>query len=350
MKKTLFLLAAAAAISTACSMDETTEVVAEGLPIDFRTAVATRTTESAMNTEANLKKINVTAIDEKGNNYFSNQDFTKEDVTFTNGNDYPWPEGNLTFYAYAPTPLTSVSEGVNITNGNKTVKFTVQKDISKQEDFITAMATGSKADDVNGMPLNFGHRLSQIEIQAKVAADATKFSYTISGVRIANVKNSGTFDFDSDAWSAQGGNATYEAVCDEVSLTTGEQSIMGDENGNAMLIPQTIENIWNGEGKQANPGAYLAVNIKIVEKKAGTVESEESIYKGWAAVPFNETTTWEAGKKYIYTLTFTDTAAGKTEPTEDGGGEEILDENYIDFNVTVSEEWEEATTQLLGGE
>ena len=354
MKKTLFLLAAAA-ISTACSMDETTEVN-QGLPIDFRTAVATRTTESNMNTTDNLKKINVTALDSEGKNYFSNQDFEKKEVetTFTNENNYPWPAGELTFYAYAPTPLTG-TESVNITNDSKTVEFTVQNKISKQVDFITATATGSKEKDVNGMPLEFGHRLSQIEIQAKVSESATKFSYTVTGVKIANVAGTGTFNFDTEEWTDQSTNTTYTTTYEtDEPLTTTAESIMGND-GNAMLIPQTFTEetaVWNGKGgEENNKGAYLAVKIEIKEKSAGDgIDTPESIYDGWAAVPLPDDTNWEAGKKYTYTLTFTDTAAGKTEPTEDGGGEEILDENYIDFNVTVSEEWEETTTPLLGDE
>ena len=344
MKKTLFLLAAAATC-TACSMDETTEVD-QGLPIDFRTAVATRATaieNGDINQEG--KSILVTAIDSKGADYFTDVTFTREaDSYFKSTEKYYWPSDGLTFYASAPNPLGSGGT-VNISSSGKTVKYTPDKDISKQVDFI-AVKTDllHKSDGVSAAALDFKHKLSQIEIRAKNTS-TTKFTM--------NVKDSGTFDFDTDKWSTEeGSETTYPsdselATYSETPLTDDDVSLMKTDGDNAMLIPQLLR-AWNPSSDERNDekGAYLAVNIQIVENDGAS--GPEQLYPagedeyGWAAMPLSGE--WQAGYKYTYTLDFSK-GAGYVDPEdEEHPGEKILGDP-IKFTVTVSDSWETHTEE-----
>ena len=107
MKQKLFLAAMAAIAMTSCSNDETLEInTGTEQAIDFRTAMATRATETTID---NLSSFYVTAFNENiiEAPYFENLEFTKDGDSsiFTSEDKYYYPgDGtDLTFYAYAPS-------------------------------------------------------------------------------------------------------------------------------------------------------------------------------------------------------------------------------------------------------
>lgn len=332
MKRFLFFLAAAA--MTACSQDETTDVVGNGHPIDFRTAMGTRAAETTTGT---LQKITVTAIDAEHENYFTDVEFSKKGNYFTSETPYYWPvDGSqLSFFAYAPTATELGSGSVEITNASKKLtNYAPATDVSEQQDFITATATGSKTDEAKGVALTFKHRLSQIEIKAKNTEDT--YVYKVQGVRIAQPVSKATFDFGTGAWELGSDKATYEVTYkgSEKTLGSSAVSIMKTDGDNAMLIPQQLVAWDSGTDKSnAKKGAYLSVLINITK-----ADGEDPIYPaeagqyGWAAVAID--TNWEAGKKYVYTLDFSN-GAGKVDPEDpDHPGEDILG-SPIKFSVEV---------------
>ncbi|WP_302277644.1 fimbrillin family protein [Alistipes ihumii] len=332
MKRFLFFLAAAA--MTACSQDETTDVVGNGHPIDFRTAMGTRAAETTTGT---LQKITVMAIDAEHENYFTDVEFSKKGNYFTSETPYYWPvDGSqLSFFAYAPTATELGSGSVEITNASKKLtNYAPATDVSEQQDFITATATGSKTDEAKGVALTFKHRLSQIEIKAKNTEDT--YVYKVQGVRIAQPVSKATFDFGTGAWELGSDKATYEVTYkgSEKTLGSSAVSIMKTDGDNAMLIPQQLVAWDSGTDKSnAKKGAYLSVLINITK-----ADGEDPVYPaeagqyGWAAVAID--TNWEAGKKYVYTLDFSN-GAGKVDPEDpDHPGEDILG-SPIKFSVEV---------------
>lgn len=120
--------------------------------------------------------------------------------------------------------------------------------------------------------------------------------------------------------------------------------MMGTANDNAMLLPQQLT-AWTPETdkKNANNGAYIALKIQITTKDGARVYPAKA--KGdydWAAVAIN--TNWEARKKYVYTLDFSN-GAGKVDPEKPQPvdptdpfkpGEDILG-GPIKFKVTVAD-------------
>lgn len=330
MKRILFFLVAAT--SVACSQDETTDVVGKGQQIDFRTAMGTRAAETTTGT---LQKITVTAIDAEHENYFTDVEFSKKGSYFTSETPYYWPvDGStLNFYAYSPA-AADLGATVTITNASKKLtNYAPAADVSEQQDFITATASGSKTDEATGVALTFKHQLSQIEIKAKNTEDT--YVYKVQGVRIAQPVSKATFDFGTGAWELGSDKATYEVTYkgSEKTLGSSAVSIMKTDGDNAMLLPQQLV-AWDSDSDKSNTnkGAYLSVLINITEDDGDPVYPTEAGQYGWAAVAID--TNWEAGKKYVYTLDFSN-GAGKVDPdVPEGGGEDILG-SPIKFSVEV---------------
>ena len=274
----------------------------------------------------------MTAIDAENENYFTDVEFTKNDSYFTSETPYYWPSDGsvLNFYAYSPK-ATDLGATVTITNASK--KLTNYAP-------ATDMASGSKSNEATGVALTFKHRLSQIEIKAKNTEDT--YVYKVQGVRIAQPVSKATFDFGTDAWELGSEKEIYEVTYSgsEKTLEHSAVSIMKTDGDNAMLIPQQLV-AWDSETDKSNTkkGAYLSVLINITKADGSDpVYPAEAGQYGWAAVPID--TNWEAGKKYVYTLDFSN-GAGKVDPdVPEGGGEDILG-SPIKFTVTV-DEWQPA--------
>lgn len=359
MKQKLFLAAMAAIAMTSCSNDETLEInTGTERAIDFRTAMATRATET---TTANLDKFYVTAFNENKLNfpYFENLEFKRteaeeegESTYFTSEDKYYYPGdgSSLTFYAYAPS-ATDLGTSIETDNANKnlTLKdFSPAKEISEQVDFITANATGSKDDAEAGVPLKFAHRLSQIEIKGK--SENTSYDFEVKGIRIGKVCSKGSFDFKNGTWKLSKDEdidvAIYEKVyaddAEPTKLSAEATSFMAGDN--AMLLPQRLDAWQPQDVDNTNKKAYLSVLVQVTTKAGALVypfNGDKRDY-AWAAIPVG--IEWEAGKKYVYTLDFT-TGAGFVDPTEDENKGESVITGEIKFTVDV-EAWSESEEEV----
>lgn len=343
MKKQFMFMAMAAMLIASCSSDDVVSTNT-GRAIDFRTSVGTRGAET---TTANIDKFWVTAIDGNNANYFSKQKFTKEGSFFTSSPLYYWPAGKLDFVAYSPSE-TDLGGTLKIDNATKELKdFSPAAEIADQKDFVTATASGTKADNqTNGVALTFAHQLSQIEIKAKNTN--TGYIYKVVGVRIGKPVSKGTFTFTDSKWALTTADKTNYAVEYETTprtLKAEAATMMGTANDNAMLLPQQLT-AWASETDKTNNnnGAYIALKIQITTKDGARVYPAKGDYD-WAAVAIG--TKWEAGKKYVYTLDFSN-GAGKVDPekptpTPDpekpdpfNPGDDILGKP-IKFTVTVTD-------------
>ena len=339
MKKQIMFMAMTAMLIASCSSDDVVSTNT-GRAIDFRTSVGTRGTET---TTDNITKFWVTAIDEAGANYFSKQEFTKNGGFFTSSPLYYWPAGTLNFFAYSPSE-TDLGATVTINKDTKTLAdFSPAAKIADQKDFVTATATGTKtANETKGVDLKFDHRLSQIEIKAK--NNNAGYIYKVVGVRIGKPVSKGTFTFSTNTWSlttTKKANYEVEYATNPRTLAADAATMMGTANDNAMLLPQQLV-AWASATDSTNNanGAYIALKIQITTKDGARVYPAKGDYD-WAAVAIN--TNWEAGKKYVYTLDFSN-GAGKVDPEKPQPvdptdpfkpGEDILGKP-IKFTVTVT--------------
>lgn len=374
MKK-YFLFSAMAAVALAsCTNDDVVDVN-KGGGISFRASLDKARTK-AVTSLSNLNAFNVTAIG-NSSNYFTDLGVTSSDngSTWTTASTYYWPGYELAFFAYAPqTPGGTV--GISGTE-KKISDFSPAQDVSAQNDLVIAYNTGTKAaNEGSGVPLNFKHALSQIEVQAKCSNEKIKIE--ILGVRMVNAATKADFTFPEAettsayvlaqsqwaGWSgADGGHATAYYIKGEqpVTLTDNAQSIMfGDDN--FMLLPQQLT-AWDGTTSQT--GAYLSVLCRIYSVDGGNeillypqptdTDNKDGKY-AFSAVSID--TNWEPGKKYTYTLNFCDNGggAGKGDPDPDPDepvdpdpgvdpGEPIL--GPITFTVTV-DEWSDQPAVNVG--
>lgn len=363
MKKTpLFLIAMSAIALASCSEDEPVSVrQTTNEAISFRSALGTRATET---TNANLDKIFVTAVygDSTVNSssgkmsgfkntlYFDNAEFDKGADSFftaTAGKEYDWlaPTQEINFFAYSPSQ-DDLGADIMMKEDNSGMtleSFAVPEEISEQVDFITANASGTRKDnETSGVELTFDHRLSQIELRAKSEND--NYTYKVIGARIGRAQYMGTFDFNTKEWTLDEWHdtAVYTASCDTTTLTSTPVSIMG-AGGNAMLMPQTLTP-WDSNGDPDNVAreAYLSVLVNIKRTDNGVQIypfANEGEYTnkpvreyGWASIPLSGT--WEQGKKYIYTLDFTN-GAGVIDPDDPDPGKKIIG-GEVKFTVKVN--------------
>lgn len=344
MKKTLFLLPLAALALTGCTDDESIESN-QGDAIAFRPSMGTFT-RAEETTNANLSSMEVTAF--LGSElYFKDINFSKgNDGFFTSVHNYLWPGDNseLSFYAYSPS-ADDMGADITWSADSKIMEnFVIPDDIADQFDFITASATGTKdKNEAAGVPLTFNHQLSQFEIQAK----GTNESYVVkvSGIRIGRAENKASFDFATNTWTLDDWHNTeiYDSfLTTPVTLGATPVNIMGP-SGNAMLLPQQLY-AWMPSADPDNVArdAYLSVLVNITSTEGVTLypyPSDTQIDSNtgkkreyaWAAIPIN--TKWEAGKKYIYTLDFSE-GGGYVDPDDPTPGKPVLG-GPIKFTVKV---------------
>ena len=380
--KTKFLFAAlAAAAMTACSTDEVVDVN-KGNAISFRTSVDKATRTTVYSSSSLMDKFKVTAIGNSAT-YFDGLEVTKgEDNAWTPTSTYYWPNYSLSFYAYAPTDLSTSSATVSIANGaQKITGFKPTSKVAKQQDLVVALAK-DQSSSASAVALNFKHALSQVDVKAQCTRADVQVK--VLGVKLVNVKNSGTFTFPdattsndatiSSQWTADESTGSYmSGVSAAVTLTKGEStttatSIMPTDE-HFLMVPQALT--AGSVSGSTITGAYISVLCQISVKQGGSdsytsffPSSTDNSKYAFAAVPLSGT--WEAGKKYTYTLSFGGSdgtgGCGYVDPTQEiptgsdystpsdssldsgassNAGNKILG-NAISFSVTV-ENWTDGT-------
>ena len=247
---------------------------------------------------AKFGSFKVTAFQNGLANYMENVTYTKAAGEWsTDDGNFFWPnKGDLYFYAYAPD-VPGASGSYEITSSSqKFTNFSPCASAAEQKDFIYAYAKGSlKGNGADGMDVTFKHALSEITVAAK--NENTDYSIEVSGVKLGNIKNKGTFTFPScdgdgnDAsWITTEDKADYEITWSTPVTLGPERSSLDVSNVPFMLIPQKMQ-----PKDKAIDGTYFALLIKA---KYG----EKVMYNDWAYIAID--TDWQMGKRYDFTFDF----------------------------------------------
>lgn len=262
-----------------------------------------------------------------GTTYMDGVTVSKSDNTWAPTTTYYWPEGKLTFIAYAPASVNGTvdAEGVHFTDYTVDTDATKQKDLLYSEraydktasnmDGVTSGTTTDPdenvtADPYTGVHLAFKHALSSIVFSVRTAANyktANGATITLTGLSISSIGSKATFtqgiidakDAESNAsWTVPTGDATYTAFTGSQELNTTDFWTATDdgtkpvnpENGyrptDFILLPQVLE----------DQEAKLNVSYTIQYDGVGT------------PITMNKTVDlthinaeeWEMGKRYIY--------------------------------------------------
>ena len=216
-------------------------VVTDGIGNDNADKPATR---AAMQTSMYNKFKVVAAIRENGTvgtQYYMDDIATKTGTNWVPSKVYYWPGSNrqLRFLAWAPTDAAfqSVPNSPNAT----TLQYTTPAEAKNQRDLVAA-ATGfisNPSNDATCTPvgLQFKHLCTAVIIKT----GETMTAGTIKSVSLKGVKNSGTYDMVSSAWTLN--NTTTDFTISPNQATTSTTPNGTDLNAGEstfMLLPQTL--------------------------------------------------------------------------------------------------------------
>lgn len=279
-----------------------------------------------------------------------------------------WPEDAVDFYAHVNAGTTfALNNGAPAFNN-----FTVASAVGSQVDLLYAVKKG-ETKETTPVTLNFRHALSQIVFKAR--NESENIFVQIQGVKVMNVKGSGTYTFPTastdpnlptadaansnnrGSWALTNDNANYEvdfSLVDVKGSKTNPTTVnLSDVEGTAlMLMPQTTT-AWDPEAAPkpsvGNTNSYLLVDCVIYNVADGSAttlpgdnvclwgkEENGSYTTKELAIPVKFA--WEEGKKYTYTLVFGNGNGGYNPDPEDPDPEDpdpVL--VPISFEVTVDE-------------
>ena len=297
-------------------------------------AASSRAVETTID---NLDAFKVTAFLPGADNYMENVAYTKADGAWSaNEGSFFWPTASdyLNFYAYAPAEPCKMAtnedaDGASFNIGHQFQKlenFSPNAAAAGQKDFIYAYAKGNLEENgTDGVDIKFKHALSQITIAAK--NDNKAYTVKVSGVKIGNVMSKSTFSFPSTggdgndaSWSQDSQTGEYTTSLSE-AVTLGADATDFKDQGNVpfMLIPQSLTS-----ANKAADGAYIALKVSIAMQGGKVLCSDK-----WAYVGIGDS--WQMGKRYNYTLDFSNGAG------QDADGNLIISGKGIKLTVNMGD-------------
>ena len=402
MKKSLLFSLSLLAVSTmgmftSCTQDEIESEVSmsetQGQPIEFTLDVTSRGSDVV--TTEDLPSIYVYGWynDESGNpqKCFKTEDgtgimeFKRQETTGSYKPketiywDSAWGD-KATFYAFnieVGTKATNESQQqityMNLENANANeLQFYLATNVHTREsqDLLTAKATVERSNARLGIPLHFEHILAAVQLQFKTSPDSKykvetyfasisyktslsnyRYKFVADGKDVVTPFNTRSYDY---GW--------FTSVAPEL---TSEGQPISDE-GFAYIIPQKIItctfNPFNRPDKNAG---YIYYVIKVTDKKTnevlypteydcevrGLTDKRKMIFNemlpdggpwdevAYGSVGLGQDITFEAGKKYIITVDFTDGVGYYTYDDKIRPGEPILN-SPLAANVTI-EAWKD---------
>lgn len=216
-------------------------VVTDGIGNDNAARPATR---AAMQTSMYNDFKVVAAVKENGTvgtQYYMDDVATKTGTNWVPSKVYYWPGSNrqLRFLAWAPTDATfqSVPNNPNAT----TLQYTTPAEAKNQRDIVAA-ATGfisNPSNDATCTPvgLQFKHLCTAVIIKT----GKTMTAGTIKSVSLKGVKNSGTYDMVSSAWTLNGTTTNFTISPNQTTTsTTPNGTYLNAGESTFMLLPQTL--------------------------------------------------------------------------------------------------------------
>lgn len=391
MKKSMYLVAAAAVALASCSTDELVQQK-DGSEINFSVVADNDSRAATVYCNNNLMRgFNLYAGYNNGSwSTFIEEDYVTvlENGKCTQTETRYWPEtGNLTFFGLVNTPANDFTTMIPASNATSEVvwgaevpvvkDFTPDTDVTKQTDLLYAVAAGcTKA--AAPVQMNFRHALSQIEFRAK--NQNPQLHVVIDAVRVGQTDAQGTYSLPSEStvpnyethdqttqvdayvkgtWSDVKGKADYLVEFNSVAVPYSEGAVQNltisndgaETNNNSLLLIPTMEDgvattPWTPANAATYDGTYLAIYCTIYNV-AGAEYVEGSdvavLHKGWAVIPVSFK--WKQGKKYIYTFNFSKEGNGGYE-----GGENIDDNTPTDIPVLTGIELEVTVDDFLYGD
>ena len=303
---------AVASVLLATSCSENQDVIGENLSnqtIQINPSVGHSSSRAVETDIKNLGEFYVTSFQANQVNYMDKVLYANKSNTWTtDAGKFFWPvEGNLHFYGYAPAAPGAAGIFNLISSKQELTDFTPNATAATQKDFVYAYAKGNlTANGESGIGIDFKHALSEITVVAKNSN--TAYTVEVTGVKLGHVKNKGSFTFPAVGGATSASWKLSSVVTDVADYTTtwttanklvADASSLDASNVAFMALPQQL-----ATNTKASAGNYIALKVKI------TTQGKRVIHDGWAYIGID--TNWEMGKRYAYTLDFSN-GAGQTE-------------------------------------
>ena len=362
MNKAIYIYAAAALTLASCSSDEVIRQAERADTISFRGVVGLNTRAVNM-TQDKLENegMYVTTFTPDGERLYGETQYTLTGGAWVSNPPQKWGgNSQLSFFLTSPK-LSEWATDFELTADNKAQELliTIGEDIPTQKDYVVAYLPNANKDEFNKpTEAHLKHLLSSVVIKAKNTNDA--FVYQVKGIRLNGVNRKAVVNFltESSRFSAID-TRTYELTYSTAVTLNGEsQSLMGSAQ-NAILAPQpeegTLAQRWDGSAPALSTQSYISVLVNITSKYGAQVYPAGGGF-GWVAIglPYE----WESGKKYVYTLDFSD-GAGRVDPNpgdavQPGVGDPALGKpilgKRVKFGIAVSPWGDGGSTDVTLGD
>lgn len=284
-------------------------VVTDGIGNSNAGRLATRATmQTSMYNDFKV----VAAVKENGNvgsQYYMDDVATKTGTNWVPSKTYYWPGSNrqLRFLAWAPTDASfqSVPNNPNAT----TLQYTTPAEAKNQRDIVAA-ATGFISNPSNGatctpVGLQFKHLCTAVIIKTGEQMTAG----TIKSVSLKGVKNSGTYNMVSSAWTLNNSTADFTISPNQATTsTTPNGTNLNAGESTFMLLPQTL-------------GADSKLEVAFHDNISGRDRILSASLNG-AEWPIGKTVTYRLSITPEYELKFV------TEPT-------LQDAHYVIYPIKI---------------
>ena len=233
------------------------------------------------------------------------------------------------------------------------------------KDIVVATANGTKKDnEKNGINLAFKHILSQVEIKAKYTGDKYEVkcgSVSLNSIDCVGDFNLKTFEIENTQKFTSFQTTYIPYFTAPITLAKEAKVLSNNANkqhsANLIVIPQNNTE-WSVATDPSNNsgGALITLNLQITENGNSLLDTSNwsedrkkisAPNDGFISVGIPVAAQWEEGKKYSYTIEFSDEGLGYYIPQDpERPGEPILGQAIKFINVEVKD-WENNEGQTI---
>ena len=305
MKKTIIYIATAVALLCSCNKNEEPAAVSQDNLIRFNASVETR---ALITDAAGLQASTFVIKDILGTETYIDDELTY-DGAWKTANDYPWKAGTHVFASWLKTDGTIAAK--DFFSAEPTLdadkKIALTKEMTSetpQFDFLySGVALTQTAEEPVKYPeytldLPMHHLFSNVTFVVKNEMEYTVGlkSLVVSGV---STNKTATITYAAPAAPEENPTSTGVATLDYTSATTGNFIEVGEQTIDENKTSEPFGGLIWAQTAEEVAAAHINVSYSYEVPSEG---EDPTVVENEASISLPTGTTWESGKKYVYTL------------------------------------------------